>query len=663
MNQPTTFDFSFPNGRLRIRVLTAQIVRLRWTASEFAPRRSWAVTRPDEEFAALPVQRGEDAETIWLDTGAFRLIIAKADGRLRCVDANGRTFCADAIAPDPAQAVQWIRKQEPGECFYGFGERSGCTLERSGRRWVNWTRDPAHPHGPDVDPMYIAIPVYLAVRPGLAYGIYFNNTFQSEFDLQHELVCFEAKDGELDCYLFYGPRPAQVLQGLSEVLGRMAPPPRWALGYHQSRWSYGDADEVRHLALEFRARRIPCDVIHLDIDHMDGYRDFTWDKQNFPNPKGLLAQLRAWGFRVVTIVDAGVKIDEHYSVFRHGMERNVFIRQANGELAHGYVWPDDAAFCDYLRPEVRAWWAERVRQWAQTGVAGMWCDMNEPVIFDRPFSQGGGGIGTLPLDAQQGTPRERTTHAEGHNLFGLGMARATWEGLAAARPDETPFVLTRSAFAGIQRWSAAWMGDNDSWWEHLEMSLPQLMNMGLSGVPFVGVDIGGFGNNASPELFARWMQIGALYPFCRGHSSAGTQPHEPWAFGPEVEAICRAALELRYQLLPYLQGLFNEASQTGAPVFRPLLYEFPDDPVTYSLHDEVMLGPALLAAPILRPGQQARAVYLPEGEWIDWWSGEVLRGGQHILAQAPLARMPLYQRADQALPLGPLIQYTDELSA
>lgn len=207
------------------------------------------------------------------------------------------------------------------------------------------------------------------------------------------------------------------------------------------------------------------------------------------------------------------------------------------------------------------------------------------------------------------------------------------------------------------------MGDNDSWWEHLEMSLPQLMNMGLSGVPFVGVDIGGFGNNASPELFARWMQIGALYPFCRGHSSAGTQPHEPWAFGPEVEAICRAALELRYQLLPYLQGLFNEASQTGAPVFRPLLYEFPDDPVTYSLHDEVMLGPALLAAPILRPGQQARAVYLPEGEWIDWWSGEVLRGGQHILAQAPLARMPLYQRADQALPLGPLIQYTDELSA
>lgn len=662
MQQPTSFTFSFPNGQLRITVLTEQIVRLRWAAESFAPRRSWAVNRPDEDFAPVPVQRGEDAQTIWLETGAFRLVIQKSDGQLHAVSADGRPFAADAMAPEPGKALQWLRRQEPGECFYGFGERSGCALERSGRRWVNWTRDPAHPHGPDVDPMYIAIPFYLALRPGLAYGVYFNNTFHSSFDVQEGLVVFEAQDGELDCYLFFGPRPAQVLQGLGEVLGRMAPPPRWALGYHQSRWSYGDADEVRHLALEFRARRIPCDVIHLDIDHMDGYRDFTWNAERFPDPKGLLAQLRAWGFRVVTIVDAGIKVDEAYPLFREGLERNVFIRQADGELAHGYVWPDDAVFCDYLRPEVRAWWAERVRRWAEQGVAGLWCDMNEPVLFDKPFSHGGGGIGTLPLNARQGTPREQTTHAEGHNLFGLGMARATWEGLAAARPEETPFVLTRSAFAGVQRWSAAWMGDNDSWWEHLEMSLPQLMNMGLSGVPFVGVDIGGFGNNSSPELFARWMQIGALYPFCRGHSSAGTQPHEPWAFGAQTESICRSALELRYRLLPYLEALFQQASQTGAPVFRPLLYEFPDDSCTYGLHDEVMLGPALLAAPILRPGQRARAVYLPDGEWRDWWSGEVLRGGQHILAHAPLARMPLYQRLGQALPLGPVQQHTDELA-
>jgi alpha-glucosidase len=286
--------------------------------------------------------------------------------------------------------------------------------------------------------------------------------------------------------------------------------------------------------------------------------------------------------------------------------------------------------------------------------------MNEPTSFDRPFTEGIGVVGTLPLDAVQGQADERTTHAETHNCYGQGMARATYEGLRKQRPDERPFVLTRSGFAGIQCWSACWMGDNSSMWEHLEMSMPQMMNMGLSGVPFVGTDIGGFFGHCSAELLARWIQFGIFSPFCRGHSCTGTAPQEPWVFGPQVETIYREYVQLRYRLLPYLYSLFWEATQQGTPVLRPLFYHFPDDPATYQLHDQVLFGPAFMAAPVYQPGRTHRAVYLPQGQWFDWWTDERISGPAHILADAPLERMPLYVRAGAIIPGGPAMAYTDE---
>jgi alpha-glucosidase len=272
-------------------------------------------------------------------------------------------------------------------------------------------------------------------------------------------------------------------------------------------------------------------------------------------------------------------------------------------------------------------------------------------------------VGTIDLDALQGPQGERASHAEVHNLYGSSMARASYEGLRAHRPAERPFVLTRSGYAGIQRWSACWMGDNSSLWEHLELTMPQLMNMGLSGVPFVGTDVGGFFGNATAELFARWMQLGALTPFCRGHSHAETERHEPWVFGPQVEAICREYLQLRYRLLPYSYSLFWQATQTGAPVLRPLLYHYSDDPGTYQIHDQVLLGPFLMAAPIYQPGRTYRSVYLPRGEWYDWWSGERVGSTESatpILAAAPLERMPMYARAGAIIPGGPALRYADE---
>lgn len=653
-----TLRVDFAAARLALTPLTDRLVRVRWTPAErWAPRRSWDVAKADADFPAVPFTVAEQAGEITLTTGAVSVHLARASGQVGFAAGPGRVFAVDAapVAWEAGGAVRVAKHIAGGEHFYGFGERGGL-LEKTGRRLINWTTDPARAHGPDVDPMYVAIPIYLSVRPGLAYGVFWHNTFRSVIDVgraQPGVLTLEADGGEADYYVAYGPSPAEVLRSWALVLGAMPLPPRWALGHHQSRWSYLTADEVRAVAAEFRRRDLPCDAIHLDIDYMRGYRVFTWDPERFPDPAGLVADLRREGFEVVTIIDPGVKADPDYAIYQEGLERDYFIRTAAGAVAHGFVWPDDSVFPDFLRPEVRAWWGERQRALTEAGVRGVWNDMNEPVVFDRPFSEGGGGVGTLPQDAPQGPADERTTHAEVHNLYGLNMARASYEGLRQLLGDERPFTLTRSGYAGLQRWSANWMGDNHAWWEHLEMALPQLLNMGLSGVPFVGVDIGGFNDNCTGELLARWVQFGALMPFCRNHAAAGTARQEPWVFGPQVEAIYRAALTLRYRLLPYLYSLFWEAAQTGAPILRPLLYHFPDDPVTYNLQDQVLLGPALLAAPVLRPGQAARAVYLPAGEWYDWHTGEKRAGGGYHLALAPLEHMPLYARAGSVVPLGP----------
>jgi len=471
----------------------------------------------------------------------------------------------------------------------------------------------------------------------------------------------ETHSGELDYYIIYGPTPAEILATYTDLTGRMPLPPKWSIGYHQCRWSYESDAIVRKLAQEFRDRRIPCDVIHLDIDYMNGYRVFTWSPKRFSEPAKLIGDLKDTGFKVVTIVDPGVKYEPEadYAMFDEGLEHDYFVRDASGEIFHGYVWPDKAVFPDFLKPEVRQWWGDAQKALTDVGVAGIWNDMNEPAISERPFGDEGGHI-WFPLDSPQGPANEQTTHAEAHNLYGSGMAQASAEGLERLRPTARSFVLTRSGYAGVQRWSSVWMGDNQSWWEHLELSIPMLCNMGLSGVAFVGSDIGGFAGNATAELFARWMQVGFLYPLMRAHSSMKTDQHEPWVFGEQTERICREYIELRYRLLPYLYTLFWEAATTGAPILRPLLYHYPNDRQTYALHDQVFLGESIMAAPVYRPGVTHRAVYLPEGVWYDWWTGDRYDGATHILAYAPLERMPLYVKAGAVIPMQPVMQYVDE---
>ncbi|WGV24401.1 glycoside hydrolase family 31 protein [Halotia branconii] len=650
---------------LSITVLAPNLIRVRMTPTgEFLPRRSWAVAQADVEWPAVPFEVRETADTIEITTEQLSIVVSRDPCRIQCFDSTGKPFAQDAdlgMGWRTGAIAAW-KQIATDEHFYGFGEPTGLLDQRSKVR-TNWTSD-ALDYGITTDSMYQAIPFFIALRPGLGYGVFFNTTFWSRFDLgaqQPGVWQMETQGGELDYYIIYGPEPAKILQTYTQLTGRMPLPPRWSLGYHQCRWSYESQDIIRKLADEFRQRRIPCDVIHFDIDYMKGYRVFTWSPKRFANPEELILDLKQDGFKVVTIIDPGVKYEPEadYQVFDEGLKNDYFIRKTNGELFHGYVWPDKAVFPDFLRPEVRDWWGSWQSNLTDIGVAGIWNDMNEPALDDRPFGDPGNKI-SFPLDTLQGSTNEKATHAETHNLYGLNMAQASYQGTQKSRPTERSFVLTRSGYAGIQRWSAVWTGDNQSLWEHLEMSLSMLCNLGLSGVAFVGSDIGGFAGNATAELFARWMQVGMLYPLMRGHSALTTAQHEPWVFGDRIEKICREYIELRYRLLPYIYTLFWSAATTGSPILCPLLYHFPNDPKTFTLSDQVMLGSSLLAAPIYRPGVEHRAVYLPEGDWYDWWSGEKFTGPTHILAYAPLERMPLYVCGGSIIPMTPVMQYVDE---
>lgn len=677
-----TVLFECSDSRLAISVLAPNLIRVRFAPNgEVIPRSSWAVTLDDSEWSVVPFQLKETNAAVEIVTEQIRVSVQRQNCQITCFDKGDRPFAEDAdigIGWRMGSVASW-KQIQVDEHFYGFGERTGL-LDKLSERKTNWTTD-ALDYGSLTDEMYQAIPFFIALRPHLGYGIFLNTTFWSQFDIgadQPSVWRMETRSSELDYYIIYGSEPANILRTYTQLTGRMPLPPRWALGYHQCRWSYESESVVRLLAREFRTRCIPCDVIHLDIDYMRGYRVFTWSPQRFPNPAQLIGDLAQAGFKTVTIIDPGVKYEPEadYCVFDQGIEQNYFIRKADGQLFHGYVWPDKAVFPDFLAPDVRHWWGDLHKSLTDIGVAGIWNDMNEPAISDRPFGDPGNKI-WFPLDAPQGGQEdkgtrgqgdkeknsvfcERTTHAEVHNLYGLSMAQACAEGLERLRPKERSFVLTRSGYAGIQRWSSVWMGDNQSLWDHLEMSLPMLCNMGLSGVGFVGCDIGGFAGNATGELFARWMQVGMLYPLMRGHSAMSTARHEPWVFGDRIENICREYINLRYQLLPYIYTLFWQAATTGAPILRPLLYHYPNDPKTYTLYDQVLLGESLMAAPIYRPGSEHRVVYLPEGTWYDWWTGEAYQGSTHILAHAPLEKMPLYVRGGAIIPMQPVMQYVDQ---
>jgi len=549
-----------------------------------------------------------------------------------------------------AEDGRWVASIgiEAGTSLYGTGEVAGQLL-RNGRTITCWNFD-AYGYG-DLEPphLYQSHPWVLAVRPdGTSYGVLADTTYRCEVDLTDGIV-FRAEGPAYPVMVIERDSPQGVVRALAERTGTMPMPPKWALGYHQCRYSYYPDERVREIAREFRARDIPCDVIWMDIDYMDGYRCFTFDPERFPDPSGLNEHLHDRGYHSVWMIDPGIKAEPGYFVYDEGTERDVWVKQADGSVYIGEVWPGDCVFPDYTNAGVREWWAGLYEEFLAVGIDGVWNDMNEPAVFGVESK-------TMPLDNRHDADPElggAGPHAAYHNIYGMQMVRATREGVLAARPNKRPFVLSRANYIGGQRYAATWTGDNTANWYHMESSVPMVLNLGLSGNPFTGPDIGGFDGNGprggEAELFERWMGIGALLPFSRGHTGKGNIDKEPWAFGEKVERTSRQALNRRYKLMPYLYTVFREASETGLPVCRPLFFTDPTDRALRSEDDAFLLGRDVLVVGKMTPGME-RVVAMPRGDW------RALE-----LEDDPDPTLPdLYVRPGAIVPVGPVMEYVDE---
>lgn len=571
-------------------------------------------------------------------------------------------------------SIRLTRPLASEECIYGLGERTG-DMNKRGQAFPVWNVDPPQFHGPQTVTMYTSIPFYLGLRmdEGRAYGILIDHTGQVDMDLGRtnpSEIAITVQGDSIAAYFFTGPTPADVLRQYTELTGRMHLPPRWTIGYQQCRWGYKTEEQIRELAAKLRERQHPCDGLWLDIDYMNGYRSFTWDAERFPDPARMANDLHEQGLHLVTILDPGVKVDDDYFVYQQGMKHDYFCRYENGKLFTGSVWPGECVFPDFSRSEVRSWWGNLYQGLLDAGVDGIWNDMNEPALTnflsapDEPSAHGK----TMSSDVLHLAGGDNPTGPDGppvphkffHNAYGMEMARSTFEGVSRLRPDTRSFVLTRSGTAGIQRYAAIWTGDNTSEWDHILMAIPMCLNLSMSGVPFVGVDIGGFWHASNGELLVRFAQLGALLPFCRNHNAKGNPDQEPWAFGEPYESAYRSAIEQRYRLLPYIYTLFHEAAATGAPIIRPLYYHYPQDEQATDTQNEFLLGDSLLSAPIFEPGATSRNVYLPAGTWFDYWDGTAYPGSGWSEITAPLDRWPLLMRGNSIIPNGPLMQYTDQ---
>lgn len=597
----------------------------------------------------------DDASIIRLKTAAFTLHIQKNPVRFCFTDLTGVVINED----DPAFGTSWLdsqvttyKKLQIGERFIGLGEKTG-PLDRRGHGYVNWNTD-NYAYGIMSDPLYCSVPFYIGIHHQLAYGIFFDNTHKTYFNFgasNNRFSSFSADAGEMNYYFLYAPSVAEIIMQYTFLTGRMELPPRWSLGYQQCRYSYYPDKEVLSIAQTFRDKDIPADAIVLDIHYMDNYKIFTWSKNNFPDPGSLIGKLHQLNFKLVVICDPGIKVERGYHAYEDGMKHDVFIKYPDGSPYTGEVWPGWCHFPDFTRPQTRHWWKQQLRFYTDMGIDGFWNDMNEIATWGN----------MLPENIELDFEGNRDSMRRGRNIYGLQMARCTYEA-AKDLVNKRPFNLTRSGFAGVQRYAAVWTGDNVASDDHMMLGVRLINSMGLSGIAFAGYDVGGFVGDASSRLFARWISIGAFSPFFRGHSMINSRDSEPWSYGEEVEQISRNYIRFRYRLLPYLYSLFYETTVSGMPVQRSLAIDYTHDPRIYEsqYQHEYLFGPYLLVAPVESFRDYAN-VYLPGNtHWYYLYDGKKLSGNTAILVDCPLHRLPVFVKAGAILPMQPVRSSTAE---
>jgi alpha-glucosidase len=643
-------------AKVRITIFNDSVIRVRVAPQGGFPKdSSWAVIAAPQATAP----RVEEAKNeLRMIAGNTTVLVQKSPLLISFVDQAGNVLLADEpslpMAFDGSHVQVW-KKMPPDENYYGLGDKTG-PMNRRNRAFTMWNTD-VFGWGESTDPMYKAITFFMGLRKGTAWGVFFDNTYRSSFDFGKEspdYFSFGAEGGELNYYFFAGPDPKKVVQEYTALVGRAPLPPLWSLGYQQSRYSYYPESRVREIAGTLRKKKIPADVIYLDIDYQQGNAPFTINREYFPHFEQMVADLRSQGFRLVTITDLHIKNDPNhgYAPYDSGVKNDVFIKNSDGSLFVGIVWPGQSVFPDFTLTRARDWWGTLYKNFVSMGVAGFWNDMNEPSLFERADK-------TMPLDTRHRLDDGTTLdHRAIHNVYGMENVRATYEGLRKLQPDERPFVLTRAAYSGTQRYAATWTGDNSSTWNHINMSTPMLLSLGLCGYTMAGDDIGGFAGSPPADLLTRWFEVGALNPIYRDHTGKGTADQEPWAHGPQHEAIRRRYVELRYKLLPYIYTAAEESSRTGLPFMRPVFLDFPQAEGFYGENRDFLFGSDLFVAPVTTEMVDAEEVQLPPGDWYDYWSSQKLSSKNKLTLHPALGEMPLYVRAGAILPTQPVVQNT-----
>jgi alpha-glucosidase len=627
------------------------VIRVRVNKSPLGRDFSYAVIAKPQQTKAT-INQNDTEITILTDSlqaritkKPFSVSFYTLDGKLINQDETGLTtsWIGDEVTT--------YKKMQEGERFIGLGEKTG-NLDRKGSAYTNWNTD-AFGYSVGQDPIYSTIPFYVGIHSGLNYGIFFDNTFQSDFNFgasNNRFSSFSAQGGEMNYYFIYNKQLSDIISSYSALTGKMNMPPLWSLGYQQNRYSYYPETEVMRIAQTLREKKIPADGITLDIHYMDNYKLFTWNKDRFPNPAKMNAKLSSMGFKTTVIVDPGIKVEQGYGAYQRGLKDDIFIKYSDGTNYTGQVWPGWCHFPDFTSEKGRAWWGNEVKFFANSGVSGLWNDMNEIATWGQK----------MPNNVLFNYDGDTATHKQAHNIYGLQMAKASYES-ARKEMNKRPFVLTRAGYSGLQRYSALWTGDNRAEDDHMLLGIRLMNSLGISGVPFTGMDVGGFTGGASPALFVRWMQIGAFTPYFRNHTGVNTKSSEPWTYGEEVLEISRNYVNLRYTLLPYIYCNFYKASQNGQPLMRTLAIDNTHDAKVYDpqFQNQYFFGNAFMIAPSDSKTNFLK-VYFPKGKFYDFYSDDIENGNQEKNIQLSMQKLPIYVKESSIIPMQSLIQSTSE---
>lgn len=635
-----TLNIKTSNSIIAVTIYSPTIIRIKTNKEQFDDNFSYAVVGQPMK-AAYDVK--ETSEEITISTDSINVRMSKSPVRFSFYTKDGKLINED----DKGFGTSWLgtettvyKKLFPSERFIGLGEKTGG-LDRRGNGYEMWNTD-AFGYGTGTDPIYVSIPFYMGIHDGLQYGIFMDNSYKSHFNFgasQDRFSSFTSEGGDMDYYFIYRSQVSSIIEDYTYLTGRMSMPSLWSIGYQQCRYSYYPQDEVVSIAKTFREKKIPCDVIYLDIHYMDHYKLFTWSPENFPDPKKMLNELKALNFHTTVIVDPGIKVEKGYSAYEDGLKNDIFVKYPDGTNYKGEVWPGWCNFPDFTSTKGRDWWGKQFTGYVNDGIDGFWNDMNEIATWGQ----------RLPNLMNFDFDGHKSSTMRARNVYGMQMARASFEGTKKLL-NRRPFVLTRAGYAGVQRYSAIWTGDNSSYDEHMLLGVRLVNSLGLSGVANAGYDIGGFTGGSSPQLFGRWMSIASFTPFMRGHSMINSRSCEPWAYGEEIEEISRNYIQLRYKLMPYLYSSFYEASQTGMPVARTLAIQYTHDNKVYdgNYQNQFMFGNGIMVCPTSTDKSLAR-FYFPAGNWYDFYNDEKMDGSKEVILENPINRLNVFAKGGAIL--------------